>query len=96
MYEETTDTLFCGDLFTAFGDGPVSWTDDPVEPAMITEDAFKASSITPVTAPTMRRLAELEPSTLALMHGPVFVGDGRDALERLADGYAGLLAAGAP
>jgi flavorubredoxin len=96
MYEETTNTLFCGDLFTAFGDGPASWSDDPVEPAMIAEDAFKASSITPVTAPTMRRLAELAPSTLALMHGPVFVGDGRDALERLADGYAGLLAAGAP
>jgi hypothetical protein len=41
----------------------------------------------------LRRLAALAPSTLAMMHGPVFAGDGRDALERLADGYAGLLAA---
>jgi flavorubredoxin len=94
LYEETTNTLFCGDLFTAMGDGPASTSDDPVEPAMAAEDAFKASALTPSTAPTMRRLAELAPSTLALMHGPVFVGDGRDALERLADGYAGLLTAG--
>ena len=91
LYEETTSTLFCGDLFTAMGDGPASTSDDPVEPAMAAEAAFHASSITPSTAPTMRRLAELAPSTLALMHGPVFVGDGRDALERLADGYEGLL-----
>jgi hypothetical protein len=93
LYEETTNTLFCGDLFAAFGDGPVSTSDDPVEPALIAEVAFKSSSITPGTAPTMRRLGELAPSTLALMHGPVFNGDGGDALERLADGYAGLLAA---
>ena len=93
LYEETTNTLFCGDLFGALGDGPVVTSDDPVEPAMVAEDAFHPSSITPATAPTLRRLAALAPSSLAMMHGPVFVGDGRDALERLADGYARLLAA---
>jgi flavorubredoxin len=94
LFEETTGTLLCGDLFGALGDvSPVS-SDDPVEPAMTAEDAFHPSSITPSTAPTLRRLAALEPSALAMMHGPVFTGDGRDALERLADGYAGLLAAG--
>ena len=60
-------------------------------PAALASSRFAPSL--PSTAPTMRRLAELAPSTLALMHGPVFVGDGRDALERLADGYAGLLTA---
>ena len=95
LYEETTDTLFCGDLFTAMGDGPASTSDDPVEPAMAAEDAFKASAITPATAPTIRRLAELAPSAVAMMHGPVFVGDGRDALARLADAYGDLLAAAA-
>jgi len=68
-------------------------SDDPVDPAMEAEAAFHPSAITPNTAPTMRRLAELAPSTLAMMHGPAFEGDGRDALERLADAYAALLTA---
>lgn len=93
LYEETTNTLFCGDLFTALGDAPVVSSDDPVAPAMEAEAAFHPSAITPSTAPTIRRLAELAPSALAMMHGPVFFGDGRDALERLADGYADLLTA---
>jgi len=93
LYEETTNTLLCGDLFGRLGDFPAVSSDDPVPPAMEAEAAFHPSSITPATAPTIRRLAELAPSALAMMHGPVFVGDGRDALERLADGYAGLLAA---
>jgi flavorubredoxin len=95
MYEETTNTLLCGDLFGALGEGSVLSSDDPVGPAMEAEAAFHPSSITPNAAPTLRRLAELAPSSLAMMHGPVFQGDGRDALERLADAYAGLLAAAA-
>jgi flavorubredoxin len=93
LYEETTNTLLCGDLFGALGEGTVVSSDDPVGPAMEAEAAFHPSSITPSTAPTIRRLAALAPSALAMMHGPVFVGDGRDALERLADSYAGLLTA---
>ena len=46
------------------------------------------------SAPRSASVRTLEPSVLAMMHGPVFAGDGRDALERLADGYAALLAAG--
>lgn len=93
LYEETTNTLLCGDLFGALGEGPVLSSDDPVAPAMEAEAAFHPSSITPDTAPTLRRLAALAPSTVAMMHGPVYQGDGRDALERLADAYAELLAA---
>jgi len=93
LYEETTNTLLCGDLFGGLGDFPAVSSDDPVPPAMEAEAAFHPSSITPATAPTIRRLAALAPSALAMMHGPAFVGDGRDALERLADGYADLLAA---
>ena len=40
LYEETTNTLFCGDLFGALGDGPVVSSDDPVGPAMEAEAAF--------------------------------------------------------
>jgi len=93
LYEETTNTLFCGDLFGGLGDSPALSSEDPVGPAMEAEAAFHPSSITPATAPTLRGLAALEPSSLAMMHGPVFQGDGRRALEGLADAYAALLAA---
>jgi hypothetical protein len=36
---------------------------------------------------TIRRLTELSPRTLALMHGPSFAGDGAAALRALADSY---------
>jgi hypothetical protein len=34
-----------------------------------------------------RSLAKLAPRTLALMHGPAFVGDGSAALQALAEDY---------
>lgn len=39
---------------------------------------------TPYTDSTLQRLAELEPRTLALMHGSSFRGDCRKAIEDLA------------
>jgi flavorubredoxin len=87
LYEETTGTLLCGDLFTHVGDGPPLTRDDIVEPAAAAEDMFRASCLTPDTAPTIRRLAELRPHTLALMHGSSFAGDGATALRALADDY---------
>ncbi len=91
LYEETTGTLFCGDLFTATGEAPATSDDDLVGPAAAAEDIFGATAITPNTAPTIRRLADLEPQRLALMHGPTFVGSTRDAaatqLRGLADDY---------
>src|ERR1700739_2599847 len=38
LFEETTKTLLCGDLFTHVGRGPASTSDDIVEPAMAAED----------------------------------------------------------
>lgn len=84
IFEEATRTLFCGDLFTQLGPGPTT-RDDIVPAAIAAEDAFRSTSVGMATAPTIRRLAELEPATLALMHGPTFFGDGADALHRLAD-----------
>ncbi len=91
LYEETTKTLFAGDLFSAFGDGPVATAGDIVGPAVAMEDALHATALTPLTAPTIRRLAELDPSTLALMHAPAFTGDGAQALRDLAGVYAARL-----
>jgi flavorubredoxin len=88
MYDETTGTLFCGDLLTQIGDGPALVHDvDLIEPALAAEDMFGATCLTAATAPTLRRLADLAPRTLALMHGPAFVGDCARALRELADAY---------
>lgn len=87
LFEETTHTLLCGDLFTRLGPAPALSAEDPVGPALAAEDAFHASALTPSTAPTMRRLAQTAPRTLALMHGPAFAGDGAAALNALADAY---------
>lgn len=88
MFDETTGTLFCGDLFTQTGAGPAIVHDtDIVTPAIEAEDIFGATALTPHTAPTIRSLADLEPRTLALMHGPASAGDGARALRDLADAY---------
>jgi len=91
LYEETTGTLLCGDLFTHLGGQDVAvTTDDVVTPAMEAEAVFRASSLHPDTAPAMRRLGDLQPSTLAIMHGSSYAGDGGKALYDLADAYERL------
>ena len=93
LYEETTETLFCGDLFTQVGDGEPLTRGDIVEPAMAAEEMFHATSLGPFTAPTIRKLAELHPRRLALMHGSSFEGDAAAELNSLADRYEELLQA---
>jgi flavorubredoxin len=87
LYEETTRTLMCGDLFTQLGDGPALTEGDVVGPAIAGEDLFKYSSLNPSMGATLRGLSKLAPRTLALMHGPSFTGDGAAALCALADDY---------
>jgi len=87
LYEESTGTLLCGDLFTQIGDGPALTENDVVGPAIAAEDLFRFSSLHPGMGKTIRRLAALAPRTLALMHGPSFAGDGSAALHALADDY---------
>jgi flavorubredoxin len=87
LYEETTGTLLCGDLFTHLGNGPALTTEDIVGPAMEAEGIFRSSSLAPDTASVMRRLGELRPNVLGLMHGSSFDGDGAVALGELADAY---------
>lgn len=93
LYEETTRTLFCGDLFTTLGDGPALTRNDIVDAAAHAEDVFGATCLTPNTGPTIRRLAELDAHTLAIMHGPSYEGDPTKALAALADEYDRRLAA---
>jgi flavorubredoxin len=93
IFEETTKTLFCGDLFTHAGNAGAITGGDIVGPAAAAEEMFKATSLTPSTAPTIRGLAELRPQTLAVMHGASYAGDGAARLNELADFYAARLAA---
>jgi flavorubredoxin len=93
LHEETTNTLLAGDIGTQIGDGPAVTEDDITGAAMEAEDLFQASSITPSLAPTIRKLADLKPATLAIMHGSSYSGDGAAVLNMLADAYATRLAA---
>ena len=92
IYEETTGTLFSSDLFTQFGPAAPTTESEIVGPAIATEKAVPYMPVTKLTEPTMRRLAELKPTTIALMHGPTFKGDGAAALTGLADHYRDRLA----
>lgn len=87
LYEETTGTLMCGDLFTQLGNDRALTDGDVVGPAIAAEDLFKYSALNPAMGATIRNLAALAPRTLALMHGPSFTGDGAAALRALADDY---------
>jgi flavorubredoxin len=93
MFEETTATLFCGDLFSHAGHGPPITHDDVVRVAVETDTMFGASSLAPQSSATLRSLADLRPQTLAIMHGSSYRGDGHDALLRLADAYDAMVAA---
>ena len=90
LFEETTGTMLCGDLFTQVGAGPALTSDDIVEPAVAAEQIFRASSMAPHTAATLRSLGDLNPTTLALMHGPSYSGDGKRAFYDLAAAYEEL------
>jgi flavorubredoxin len=92
LYEETTGTLFSSDLFTQFGAVPATSEADIVGPAIATAKAIPFMPATPQAELTLRRLAALAPSTIALMHGPAFKGDGAAALSALADYYGKRLA----
>jgi len=90
LFEETGRTLMCSDLFFQPGDpDPLTTTDivGPARAAIIEGQSgplAKDMPYTPYTDATLRRLADLAPRTLAVMHGSSFSGDGERALRELA------------
>jgi flavorubredoxin len=90
LYEETSQTLFCSDLFLQNGNVEPFTETDLLERAKETLLQFEASPLanatpyTTITEGTLRRLADLAPRRLAVMHGSTFVGDGGGALRNLA------------
>src|SRR6185437_11664455 len=89
-FDETTSTLLAGDLFTHTGRCPALTESDCVAPALEAEALFHATGLTTNLAPTLAELAQLAPSTLALMHGASFTGDGAAQLRGLSDAYAAM------
>lgn len=86
LFEETTRTLLCGDLFTQGGaEHPPLTESDILGPseAMRAELDYWAHSRG--TRAALERLAGLLPTTLACMHGAAWRGDGRGLLLALAD-----------
>lgn len=87
-FDEATSTLLAGDLLTHTGQCQALTESDRVAPALEAESLFHATGLTTNLAPTLERLALLAPTTLALMHGASFAGDGAAQLRGLSDGYA--------
>jgi flavorubredoxin len=95
LYEETTSTLLAGDVGTQVGDGPALTDGDIVGGAQEAEEMFLASSLGPALAPTIRKLAELKPATMAIMHGSSYSGDCAATMNALADYYTERVASAA-
>ena len=87
LFEEQTGTLFCGDLCTQAGDVPAMTDADLVDAATLAEDIFRQTSLGPAVPQTLRRLADLDPTTLAIMHGSSYNGDCPALLRAMADVY---------
>ena len=100
MFEETERTLLCSDLFTHWGDvAPLTESDvvGPFREGLVADlrgPLAGAYPYTPQTEGELRRLAALEPQTLALMHGSSFAGDGGRALLDLATALREVLGGG--
>jgi flavorubredoxin len=95
-FDETTSTLLAGDLFTHVGQCPALTESDVVEPALEAEGFFHATGLNSNLAPTLHQLADLNPTTMAIMHGASYSGDGAAQLRELSDGYAAMQGASLP
>ena len=87
LFEETTATLLCGDLFTQLGDGPPVVGTRLVEQALDAEDVLASARPGEAMPQALDHLAGLGPRTLATMHGSSFEGDGGAALLQLAGAW---------
>ena len=86
LFEESTRTLLCGDLFTQGGAEHAPLTEsDILGPSEAMRTGLDYWAHTTDTRATLERLAELAPRTLACMHGAAWRGDGRTLLRALAD-----------
>ena len=85
MLDTTTRTFFCGDLFTQGGPGKVAVTEaDILGPSEAFRKPMDYFAHAPQTRAILERLAREAPTTLAVMHGSAWRGDGARLLRELA------------
>jgi flavorubredoxin len=86
LFENTTKTLLCGDLFTHGGSsGPPLTESEVLSPSEAMRKAMGGVAIEAHTRSLIEKLASTEPTTLALMHGSSYRGNGNALLRGLAD-----------
>lgn len=95
FFEQETGTLFLGDLLSQIGDGPAITSDDLLAAAIEAEDVFHQHSLGPAVPATYRRLADLNPQRVAVMHGSSYDGDCAQLLRQMADVFEERIGAGA-
>jgi len=90
LFETTTKTLFCGDLFTQGGHEhePLT-TEDILNPSEEMRSALDYFSQTRLVHELAEKLAITSPRVLACMHGAAWEGDGAALLRQLAGRLAG-------
>jgi flavorubredoxin len=85
LFEQSTGTLLCGDLFTQAGAETPAVTESEIlsasEAMRKPMDYFAHSTNTPLL---LERLASLNPTTLACQHGSAFRGDCAGLIRQLA------------
>lgn len=90
LFEETEGTLLCSDLLHQEGDVEPMTESDVLGRCRKTLVEYQQGPLAnympycTLTDATLQRLAALQPKRLATMHGSVYVGDGRKALQDLA------------
>ena len=99
MFEETQRTLLCSDLLHQNGNvEPVTQSDvvGRSRDVLMEYQQGPLANYMPyctLTDPTLKRLAALQPKTVATMHGSVYVGDGGKALRDLVTVFREVLGA---
>jgi flavorubredoxin len=89
LFEPSTCTLLCGDLFTQPGHGEAALTtEDVLEPSEALRRSLDYYAHGRDTRPLLERLAKEQPTTLACMHGSAWTGDGAALLRALAERVA--------
>lgn len=90
LFEETTSTLFCGDLFTqgSRGDDPITES-DILGPSEAFRKEMDYYSGTKNGRALIAKLAATQPATLAVMHGSAWRGDGAALLTALGEALEG-------
>lgn len=90
LFEQTHRTLLCSDLFHQLGDVEATTQSDVIgrcRTALVEYQQGPLANYMPyctLTEPILKRLAALQPKTLATMHGSVYTGNGSQALHDLA------------